>query len=202
MKFKVAAPRRSWESSTNSIQGFYFLNPVKGLGRAQAAVCSVGFESESLWGWGKTLLSQLNAARKICVPGRGFSQKFKNPKTVFAKIQKYVGPASLLFAKSSHSRKNQQIFAKISKFSQKKSANFRQKKKTINFRKNRYVFAKSATFSQKSVNFRKKIADFRKRKSQKSVSLLFSNFRDPGPQANSKIQKFSDFRVFAPNRIA
>ena len=168
---------------------------------------------------GLKILSQLNAARKICVPVRGFSQKFKNPKLlVSAFSQKSKNPKRCRPSLLASLR----TFAKICKFSQ-KSANFHKKlqvfakigqifekigkfsQESANFRKNRQIFAKIGKFSQKSANFRKNRDIFAKignffakigKFSQQSISLLFSNFRAPGPHAYSRII-FSNFCAFA-----
>ena len=143
--------------------------------------------------------------------------RFQEKALIFAKIMKFS-------QKSANFRKNQNVFAKICEFSQ-KSANFSKKnrkflQKSVNFRKNlqifrknRYVFAKNCKFSQKICKFSQQSEVFAQRSAhlrkeeckltQKSVSLLFSNFRDPGPQANSNIQKKNEFSRIRPkpNRV-
>ena len=126
---------------------------------------------------------------------------FRKNRHMFAKIGKFSQKNRHIFAKNLH------IFAKICKFSQKFG----------NVRKNRQIFAKLGRFSQKSGNFRKNLEIFAKiwkfsqkfgnvRKNRQIFAnickFVILNFRDPGPQANSKIQKFSNFRVCPPNQFA
>ena len=107
------------------------------------------------------------------MPVRGFSQNFKNPKTLLSAFsQKSKNMSAQPPCQITEFRDNFRIFAKICRFPQ----------KFLNFRKNLQIFeifAKIGTFSQKSANFRKKPANFRKHRQifAKNLQILAKKMR-------------------------
>ena len=131
------------------------------------------------------LLSRINVYNPercltVCFPDFRTKSNFRRLLQIFSEICKFSQQISI-FEKNAIFRRNLQIF---------------DKKPKKHFRKNNMqTWKEICEFSQRNGNHR---CNF----SQKSVNVIFSTFRAPGPQAYSNTKKTSNYRVLAPNQIA